>query len=193
LKTLYPKIKSAQLRRYGITTLKLTVVERVPSARWCDEHVHQTCYSVDEAGLIYEVVGDAVDTKDDLIITGGNAMEEISPIGTYIQKDRFYKISAFTAMAQRLGHPTIRTHIFEDGIDMSLITAGPSFRVLIDDPVETVERILKTALESPTLKDRIAELAYIDARFGNRLYYSFTNTAVSVPAVPSTPVASPQH
>jgi hypothetical protein len=47
----------------------------------------------------------------------------------------------------------------------------------VDDVPDVVERMLKTAFASPTLRDRLADVAYIDVRFGNRVYYKFIEAA----------------
>ncbi len=167
LKASFPRIESVNVRRYGINTVKVSLRERVPFATWCDIADEGQCYHVDATGYIFEPVwGEKVSPA----LRGGVGQGD--PLRSYVVKDSFQAVHAFVEAFRSIGMKSEQISISDDTVDARIsFEQDPDVIVLLDDEPVRVARTIDAARNAASIKEKYASLEYIDARFGNRLYY----------------------
>jgi cell division septal protein FtsQ len=167
----FPQIKTVQVRRYGMTTLRVDVVERTQFALWCSES--EICFSVDENGMLYESA--ERQNSDSIIISGGLHAAD-GALREKILGDRFSELTALIAAFTAYDLGAERVHISSDMSDATFTFPDtPDVIVLLRDVPTTVARIVATALRDSSMKGKLQGLEYVDARYGARVYYKKRN------------------
>ncbi len=169
--TSFPRVKSARLSRDGIVSRDLLVAieERMPYALWCRSE--EDCYALDDTGFIFTASATSThgEYESAYIFTGG---VDGGPIGARFIPGQMPSILALLRVLQQ------ETNLIPSRVD---ILADQDFNVTLEQGFfvkasfgqepETLARNLDLVLSSEALRDRIADIEYIDLRFGNRVYY----------------------
>ncbi len=162
-----PRIETVAVRRYGINTVKVIVTERAPFVTWCDATGSGTCYHVDATGLIFEPA-EGSETKP--ILRGGVSAPE--PLRARVLPGTFHRLRDLIQAFTDIGMESTAVSISDDAVDVRLSFASdPDVIALLDDEPTTVAKTINAARNAAVLKEKYGGLDYIDARFGNRLYY----------------------
>ena len=152
------------------TTLRVAIDERAPFARWCA--AENDCYLIDETGFIFEHLA-ASTTRDyvEPFIFSGGVASTTETLGAYVAPARFPSALAILRALGQAGYAPLRAEIDSD-TDFSVLFEG-GFRLYVSFGTEppTLVRNLKLIFASDPLKERLADLEYIDLRFGNRIFY----------------------
>lgn len=160
-----PWVQSVTLRRILPSTVDVRIVERDPVAI---ARLGQQLYLVDETGVIIGEYGPQYSDFDLPIVDGMAA--PASDGGPGIDPARAQLAARF--LASMAGRPELRRSVSQ--VDVSregnvtvLLGGDPALLYLGDE--QFVER-LRTYLEiRPTLEERMADVDYVDLRFGQRV------------------------
>lgn len=163
-------IADARVSREGLmsTALRVALDERVPYARWC---TGESCYLIDRTGFIFEPYDASSTVALDPVTFTGGVSDPGNPLGHSVAAARFSSILSFIAALGQAGYPVAGTDIDADGNLAFALSAG--FTIYVSPGAEPVALIrdLRLILGSEALRDHVAELEYIDLRFGNRVFY----------------------
>ncbi|MFM2415010.1 MAG: hypothetical protein RI911_703 [Candidatus Parcubacteria bacterium] len=168
LREAFPKIKTVTVSRYGITTIRVALFERIPYATWCSTQETPTCFLLDEDGHAFEII-DGVKLKPAL---RGGMKENPLAVGSPVLPHVFHQLRSFLEAFREKDMPVAAATISDDGLDARLsFESGPDVVIVFHDDAQSVARLIDTARQTDSFKEKFEHLEYIDARFGNRLYY----------------------
>jgi len=166
----FPRIKDVELSRPGLLAqaVVVTVQERQPYAKWCADSM---CYFLDAGGFIFAEADASAPTTSYVFNMG--LIPKQGPIGQTFLHGRLIGIVHFLELLAAAGYEPQGIRV-ENEKDFSVsLTDGPTLMVPFDADGEKVVHDLQLALEADSVRDRGAELEYVDLRFGNRVYYKF--------------------
>ncbi len=181
----FPQIEEITIQRYGMNTVKVVVQERVAYATWCDASGSGTCYHIDATGYIFEVAAGA---RIDPALRGGVPAGQA--LGTQVLPGTFHRLKGFVDAFRSIDMLSSAISISDDGVDMRISFANnPDIIVLLDDDPIRVAQTINTARSAAPVKEKYGQLEYIDARFGNRLYYKSKSATATESDTAAAPVA----
>ncbi|HZT76050.1 MAG TPA: FtsQ-type POTRA domain-containing protein [Vicinamibacterales bacterium] len=158
-----PWVKDAALRRSLPSTIEVALLERSPVGV---ARMNGDLYLVDERGVIIDQFGPQYADLDLPIIDGLNAGGE-----TLVDESRadlaarvITALRSKPALAKRLSQVDV-----SDGHNATVILTGdPAVLELGDD--QFVPRLESYLSLAPTLRERVADIDYVDLRFDDRIY-----------------------
>ena len=167
LRNEYPQIKRIAVSRDSLfaQAIQVTIQEHEEFAKWCSPE--DVCYLMDEDGFIFMPADDPLSPF--YIFKKGLAPGE--PIGQTFLRGRIHDLRSLFRALEREGYtPRELTVVNEKDFSLKL-DHGPELKMAFDVPYADALANLQTALDAEGVRDRFAELLYIDLRFGNRVYY----------------------
>ncbi len=166
----FPRIKTVEVSREALLaqSIMVEIRERMPFAKWCERDF---CYFLDDEGYVF-AEADPGEVNTSYIFEGGLIPNE-ERIGQTFLQGRFKEVLQFLELLRGAGYTPQGIRV-ENDKDFSIpIENGPTLMVPFDVEGEKILSDLKLALEADSVRDRVADLLYIDLRFGNRVYYKF--------------------
>ncbi|MBM3272035.1 hypothetical protein FJY94_01990 [Candidatus Kaiserbacteria bacterium] len=198
----FPRVREARVERSSMLGNGITIVikERTPFARWCKTRrveppaqatsteqqaaaESQECYLMDDGGFVFAAVehaGSAV-PETSYVFSGG--LDLTRPV--IGQRYAPAHLPGMLALIRSLTEAGFAPYgASQRGSDDFAVELEGGFTVLASfgQSVADLTRNLDLVLSSQQLRDRRAELEYVDMRFGDRVYYRFwgeTKTASS--------------
>lgn len=179
----FPPVKSVRISRPSLlaTDLVVTIEEREPFARWCEEEGEQ-CYFLDDGGFIYAPVGDTAGTttartipRAQYIFSGGltapkGAASSTEPIGQWFVQAHLPGLLSLLTYLGQAGFTVVSAQV--EGQDIFIrLQEGFLVKASFGADAGTLVKNLELVLSSDILKGKTEELEYVDLRFGNRVYY----------------------
>jgi cell division septal protein FtsQ len=163
--------ESVTVRLKNVKTVAVTITERKTTALWCGESPENPspCYLLDASGKAY---APAAQYSGELYVkyygetTGSTAKQ-------YLSSDQFANLAAVvTAMsASDVKEMPVRTAVNKGEVHVWFESGFEIIYLLKDNAGDVLER-LKIALASePFSKYPIDQIAYLDLRFGDKLYF----------------------
>jgi hypothetical protein len=198
LKNHFQRIDTISVGQENLHTLSVTITERKPSALWCGASPSAVvttsqagqssqCYFMDDESTIFAV---APDFSGDAYFKYYGDVSTTSPISPapigaqYISSSTLFSdISNFVDFTRTLGlHPQYLVQ--NDADDFSLVIGGGGQIYFdTDEPLSQVSQNLQALLTRiPVLTPNPAHdlpVDYIDMRYGNKLFYKLSGTAVA--------------
>lgn len=172
----FPRIKSAKVSRASLIATAITVMvqERQEFAQWCTD---TRCYSMDDTGFIFAQADpksdmeSATSTEQRSMFSGGFATTS-NPIGQVFAPGHLPGIIAFFDQLGQAGLSPVGATVDDYGSDFTAhLTEGFDIKASFGQDPDALVRDLQLILGSDTLKDKQADIQYIDLRFGDRTYY----------------------
>jgi hypothetical protein len=168
----YPTLATVKVKAATFTSLAISVSERSPAALWCGATVASStgaCYLIDKDGVIY---APAVVYSGDVYQRYFGGMGDMLP-RQFLPAETFRSLSVLLvtiAKNQSLALDTI--YIDEVGDVHATFTNGFSILFASTDKGGDVLNRFSLALSADVFKTHgLADLEYLDLRFGNKLYY----------------------
>lgn len=183
----FPRLSSAELTRDGMHVIALTVTERGPYALWCGDIVptvmEQTdlggCYVLDDTGFIFAPAPQFMGAE---MIRFWGPLEDPEPLGSqFIAGDEFRHVDAFVRLLISDGLKVFGLLIVDESEMELYLQNGTKVLLLRDTETFSDTRInLISLMNSPEYVEDEAQsgIEYVDARFGNRMYYKPNEKAV---------------
>ena len=176
------QVKFKRLDKISLTisknkSLQVSVSEREPKYTWCgpDPTANpQTCYFMDENGYIFDVAPYFSGSVYFKFYGSGD-------LGSYFSATKFQQLVSFKEVLTKMGLKLTELDIADNGeVDIFLTSSsGPKIIFNIDADFQNLAENLQAALTTEPLqtefKTKYAKLQYIDLRFGNKVYYKFSN------------------
>ena len=199
----FPRIAHATVERGGGQTLRAVVTERTPDALWCGDVVPPTfeqsngagdtdvrwgtCYLMDATGYLYDR---APTYSGDTFLRYYGPLTHAQPIGQYlVPTDEYHAWQAFTREAQKYVGPIIAL-LLVDERDVELYrTDGARIILPRTEPSEQLLKRLQALYTSDSILTE-KPVAYIDLRFGTKVFIKYTEDIPPGPSVPPDPVHS---
>lgn len=164
----FPRIQSIEIQKEFPDTLVLAVRERTFWGIFCGRG--NLCAYIDEEGVAYEEAPYAVGSIIRKVKSDG---ESVVPGERAVSPELMERLIVLDTRAESvLGSAIIEYRLPEQAPGEIHVTTADGFQIYFnrEDDFENVFRVLKTALEEE-IGDRRYEIEYIDARFGNKVFY----------------------
>lgn len=168
----FPRLLHADVRVHGFLepVLRVQIDERVAFARWCRDG-DNACFLMDEQGFVF-----AFDAGESRVVGtdfyGSLVADDV--VGRVYAPDEFAHLALLAREFEARELPIARILLNPESNSLDVVLEqGFSLKILRNaEPLQLAET-LDTILTSKALRDRVAELEYVDMRFGNRMYYRF--------------------
>lgn len=172
LKASFPAIDTVEVRKTLPRELLVSLTLRVPWGIYCVGEQGPACFYIDRIGIVYReaplVEGNLITkiTSDGPVQEFGSvaiAPEVLTEFETMVKEFREHAALRITAFRLKQNAPK----------DYWLMTSE-GFEVIVTehDDFENVAEIVGTVLQNEIRSDR-RRLEYIDARFGNKVFYKY--------------------
>jgi len=188
LRAAYPQFKSVEIHAADFNTLAATIVERQPTALWCETVATTTqvavraeapvqgqCYLMDEDGVVYAPAGASTTYA---FVSYDGAVSSLGPRSggarQYITPEQYRSLSALVgAISQSEPSDIVRqVAVDSDGDALAYFSDGFLLLFNLSDETGDVYERFSLALKSDPFKDKpLSSFEYLDLRFGDKLYY----------------------
>lgn len=170
LETSIPRVASVSVRRDTMfaQAVRVIVTERVAHARWCATE-SSACYLLDANGFVY--------AEAPLLDDGtwyeyrGGLDETRSPIGQTFLPSRLREIETLLKLLADNGYEPFGASVESERDYTISLESGALLKLTFGEDVSVTMRHLESVFATGELKGRIAEMEYVNLRFGNRVYY----------------------
>lgn len=173
-----PIVKNARVSRdtslgNGII---VDIEERNPYARWCTEG--GSCYKMDDTGLVFAKLGVTPTSSlaspyifsGKLSTTTPPSLAE-EPLGDTFAGVHFVGITNLLRGLGQSGHIAYGASLQNEQDFFIPLEDGFYIKASYGENPDTLVKNLNLVLSSDALKDKKADLEYVDLRFGNKVYY----------------------
>lgn len=167
----YPTLATVQIKASTFKSIAISVAERSPAALWCGASVASSsaCYLIDKDGVIY---APAVVYSSDVYQRYFGGTGDTLP-RQFLPAETFRSLSALLATIAKNHGLTLDT-IFIDEVGDVYATCTNGFTLIFASHEQTGEMLnhFTLALSADVFKTHgLADLEYLDLRFGTKLYY----------------------
>ena len=181
--TLFIEIKERTLwavlcRESGIgdreagTDVSLQTAKNELQTKDYESQTESDCFYVAEDGIAYER---APEFKGALITKIYDKSGDIVSVGSPALRDaRFHIVRVFVRAAEELQEIEIVQFVFNKSNETIEIITGEEWSIFIDEsvsPETALENLILSLREE--IKEKRADLDYVDLRYGNKVYYKF--------------------
>lgn len=163
----FPRIEEATADKNFPDTLVVSIKERKLWGIFCGA---QNCAYVDKNGVLYE---EAPSSQGSLILKITSDAERFSIPSRALDDLTIQKMEAlYRGLKEKLGLDVIGFQLFSKIPGEIRVMVSDGFKIYFnrDDDLENAFKVVKTVLEEE-IKDKLGRLEYIDARFGNKVFY----------------------
>jgi cell division septal protein FtsQ len=167
----FPRVKAAALSRTALFSQELVVnvQEREQYALWCRGEAD--CYALDESGFIFTSLATSTGAELRSIYRFSGGLDA-EPIGAALVPKHFDStLHLLRTLQDETGLIPHRIELLRDGDLTVAVTQGFYIKASLGQDAVALARNLELVLTSDALRDRIADIEYVDMRFGNRVYY----------------------
>jgi cell division septal protein FtsQ len=165
----FSRFGSVNIERDSLQSLHVSVVERKPSALWCQTIEKNPCYFIDNKGLIFDTAGDF--SENVYFVYVGNVVND--PINAqFLPPADFLKANAIISGIKNLGLiPVQFTHISDTSFEVGLKGGERIIISLTDDQAKIISN-LESVLMDPSIsifQNKELSVSSIDVRYGNKI------------------------
>lgn len=167
LREAFPQFKVVEVYAQDFSTLAVSVVERESTALWCDG----SCYFMDEDGVVY---APAPRFNTSTYVTYRGSVSGAKLPKQYLTPEGFHTLSAFAgAIAQQETGDTLIGVSVDDARDVRLrFESGFMLIYPLGESSGDMYELYALARGSGPFENRpLSDFAYLDLRFGDKLYY----------------------
>lgn len=165
-----PRLRAVKITRQSkfSQSLMIAIDERRPAALWCSEN--SVCYRMDDSGFIFDEASTITVTS--YTFDGGVATSS-APIGQTFAGGRLQEIFAVLERLRKSGFAAGGASVESDTDYRAHLIKGYDIKIRFGVDASKLVRDLQLVLSSDALKGKESDLAYVDLRFGNRVYFKF--------------------
>lgn len=170
IETSIPRVASVSVRRDTLfaQAVRVTVSERVAHARWCATE-SSACYLLDANGFVY-AESSLSDDGEGYEYRGG--LDEVrSPIGQTFLPSRLREVETLLKVLTERGYRPFGASVESERDYIVFLESGALLKLAFGEDVSVTIKHLESVFATGELKGRIAEMEYVNLRFGNRVYY----------------------
>lgn len=164
-------IAAVSFSRKGLTGLSITVIERVPIARWCGlaptPDVEAYCYVFDASGFIYAAAASSTPTLNTFTLYAPLASATEDPLGATLPSvHTFPSAFDFAREVGTLGSPVVAV-VYRDSEVDDYLASGTRITYVLGNE-QNAFTALTSAKGDLNLTD--GSLEYVDLRFDGKVY-----------------------
>jgi hypothetical protein len=181
----YPRLETASVALTSLSSISVTVSERLPQALWCGPDPADTapCLVLDAKGIAYGAA-EASSSSTPYVVYYG-ALDSSSTPPQFLTTAQFRALSLFVdLLAQKIdAGPAVSAAVNNE--DDVTVTFQDGFRTLfiLDDASthsgDLLQRVSLVLQSQPFSANKIADFEYLDLRFGDKLYYKLKGSAAA--------------
>jgi len=181
------RIRDVVVERASLTELSITYGEHEPFALWCDRTPADTCLFLNDRGYAFAPAPP---------LRGGNFIRFFATSTpekgvTLLPPEDFWNIIALSELLTQQRLFVTAVEIDAVGDVYYQLTAGGELRTSLQDPAEQVADNLRTILTAETFAPLAdGDFHYIDLRFGNKVYVSEEDIALTIASSTATTTES---
>ncbi len=199
----FKRLKDISLNVENLSSLNISLTERTALYTYCgiapdlgtlpmageNSISNQKCYFIDDGGYIFDKApyfSNGVYLK----LYGKTITNGDDPSGSYFFQLYFKKLVAFNETLKEIDIKPVAFYIEDNGDariilpSSSGVQTGPEIIFKLgsdyDQLAENLQSILTTEPLQSNFKNKYSSLEYIDLRFGNKVYYKFSDQGGSV-------------
>ncbi|MEK7163413.1 MAG: hypothetical protein AAB775_01745 [Patescibacteria group bacterium] len=174
-----PLIQFVKVERNGLKEIGINLEERMEDARWCEGDIHETdsCFSMDENGLIFDVVATSTAFIYRGLISGfPTGSPTTLPIGrNFLPPEEFKKVQFFMRELGSFGIAPTEAIFMEPNYMTVVLFAGGKLIVNINDDLTAVlsniSSVINDKTVAPSLSRFLQKLDYMKLDSGNKVVY----------------------
>mgnify|MGYP000449587163 CR=1 FL=1 len=173
LKENFPRISSVGVSIEGFKSLSVEIVEREPSALWCE--ADDICFFLDESGFVFDRAPQFTDAVFVSFLGDLELGPSDAPVGrNFLNPELFGDLDRFLLALRRLDLPPAlvkRTTL--DEYEISLVS-GEKILISMSVPLSQIISNLSSLLSDPKLSIRDSfglSVSSLDLRFGNKVFF----------------------
>jgi len=157
----FPRVKTVSVEKTGFNSIEVVISEREPVFMWCSAATSTPCVLSDNNGFLF------AQSNKDLTPIYGELAHDAPEIGnTIFEEGAVTKVDALTKALSKIGQE-VESISFRDADEVVLVlAAGPRLEYVLGEEDQIAEAF-PSVLEG--ISD-LAEVQYIDMRFGKRVY-----------------------
>jgi cell division septal protein FtsQ len=160
----FPQLKTVSVSRHLLNTLRVSITDRAEYFVWCVDTTQAACYATDETGYIFK----RRPSRDDFYVSGGIRGE---PLRQTLSRNTLASILATKEHLPKMHVTPIHIAVSDDNTQLSIqLAEGPYILFPITKDPEKNISLVQNVFSSEHVTDRLSSLAYIDVRFGNRVF-----------------------
>ncbi|HEV3245077.1 MAG TPA: hypothetical protein VG102_01850 [Candidatus Paceibacterota bacterium] len=174
----FPRIASASVSSGLLSNaIIIKVTERTPFALWClpaqAGTTDGTCYDMDENGFLFAQAPATASTSGEYIFTGGVSVPTTSQsvIGQTFVSGHSAGLVAFLQLLSQSGLTPLGASVQSDQDFTVPLRQGFSLYASFGEDPAALANNVELILSSNALSGQEQNLAYIDLRFGDKVYY----------------------
>lgn len=168
----FPEIKEFNIKRVSLSKIEATGKERKAVGLWCNKK--DNCGFVDESGFVYK---QAPTFSGNLFLKfykfGSEEALDVKKGFQAISENEFKNLVKFVGFVSENGVKINKVFMEEQGQYRFETTAGWHIILNQKNEIQISAGRLKLILESQIQKKDLANIDYIDLRFGNKIFYKF--------------------
>ena len=173
----YSWIDTVSIDRINLTTVGIKIKERVPAAVWCGVSLDKPvpCRLADAQGLIFAKAPEfsgAVYVK----LYGPLVSADWRGVQYFSQEGAAHMLN-FSKSLSGIGFQPVSVEVSGTNTYDVFLNSGTRVSVQVSDPVSTIvsniAMLLSQKIFAESQTSNFSNLVYIDARFGNKLFYKF--------------------
>jgi hypothetical protein len=160
-----------------LTTIDIKIKERVPVAVWCGANQEKpvSCYLIDAQGYIF---AKAPEFSGPAYIKLYGSLVSASWRGAqFFSQGGLSHILSFAKSLPEIGFQPVAVEVTGANTYDMFASSGTRILVQVSDPVSTIVSNINLLLAQKVFAqsriNNFSNLLYIDARFGNKLFYKF--------------------
>ena len=176
-----PRVRGVHLSRESLLAqaVRIQIEERAPYAAWCettrDASTTPPCFTMDEDGFVF---AEKAPLSGAYVFRGGLDGSR-SPVGQTFLPGHFDGIRTLLARLAERGYAPLGVDVVNEDDFTVASGVGWILKASFGMEPETLARSLELVLDSPQIRDRVAELEYVDLRWGNKVFYRMRGEPVS--------------
>ncbi len=173
-----PTLSRVEVHATSLHTLAVAVVEQQPVALWCGDAstvFAASCHYLDVHGVAYVP---APTSTPSAFVTYYGALATSS--NQFLTPEQFSTLTALVAALGKQGDTSGVVGVAVDTNDDVRLTYADGFSLLFArsaDGSDVLKRYALALTASPFVGQPIANVSYLDLRFGDKLYYKLKNTS----------------
>jgi len=160
-----PRVRDAALRRSLPSTVEVVVSERQPIGIG---RIHSEMYLVDERGVIIDQYGPQYADLDLPIIDGLSAGPAGGSLTDEVRADLAARVIAAVKAKPSVARRLSQVDVSDPHNASVILTGDPAMIQLGED--QFLARLQSYLDLAPTLRERVADIDYVDLRFDDRIY-----------------------
>lgn len=179
LQETYPRIKTvtASVDSFSNRTVRIAVSERTVFMQWCQTIEHAECFSVDADGFVFEKISydDTVRTVYGVVYPHALHGAE-APLWGSVAPNHFMQLQGLMQQLDSFSFITQSVFIEEDDFRILLRNGFELYAQSAQNPAETVNALVSVLAQKDLAQIPQEHIAYIDVRFGERVFYKLKDS-----------------